>query len=124
MVEGLHIAGDDEGSLDAGKALLEHDEPAYAAVSVLKGMASLEGYVEAENVVERVHCMGTVVAQKAPDLFADVLRQGCLPSADFVRQALVVVDGEAILRGVGGGLTVHFAVLSGPFGALCFRSER
>ena len=117
IIEGLHVVGDDEGNLAAGKALLEHNEPAYAAISVLEGMDSLEGYVEAENVVERVHCAGVVVAQKALDLFADVFGQGRLPSAHFVRQALVVADGEPIPRGVGGAC-LEYAVqfFDHPFG--------
>ena len=53
IVEQLRLVRDDEGRDGVAQALLEHDEPAHAAVAVLEGVDGLELCVEGHDVLER-----------------------------------------------------------------------
>ncbi len=64
VVEIFEFVSDDERRVCVGKALLEHDEPSDASVSVLERMDALECLMEVEDVFKGFGGFAVVGSQK------------------------------------------------------------
>ena len=107
VVVELQILCQDEGDDAVSQTLLEQQEAADAAVTVLERVDALESVVEVQQIVEGLALLRIVIPQKPLHGCWDLLRGGGGPAAHLVGEALIIPHGEPVLAAVGGSVFQH-----------------
>ena len=119
VIKQLNARVDDERHDAKPQALLEHNEPPDAAVSVLERVYLLEPRVEFHDVLEGFRRAVFVICKEPAHFRVDVPRERGNFAADLVRLLLVVPDREPCFPAVGGaGFQNPVKLLDERFGQL------
>ena len=119
VIKQLNVRVDDERHDARAKALLEHNEPPDAAVSVLERVYLLEHRVEFHDVLEGFQRAVFVIRNEPAHFHVDVPWERGNFAADLVRLLLVVPDREPRFPAVGSpGFQNPVKLLDKRFGQL------
>ena len=100
IIKHLYFVSDDERDDAAAQTLLEHDETAHAAISILERMNLFETDMKIEDIFQRVLILCVVVFYQSLHTIMNLFWFACILATDFVRQSFVVTNGKPILAAV------------------------
>lgn len=119
VIEQLNALVDDERHDAKPQALLEHNKPPDAAVSVLERVYLFESRVEFHDVLEGFRRAVFVIRKEPANFHVDIPRERGNFAADLVRLFLVVPDREPCFPAVGSsGFQNPVKLLDERFGQL------
>ena len=100
IIEQFEAVIDDEWHDVVCQTLLEHQQPTYSAITVLKRMNQLESHMEIDNVFQRLLPIAIIVAYQSLHLLVNIFWRTCFLSSHLVRQPLVVANCEPVFLAI------------------------
>ena len=102
VVEQLQVILDNEGDNIVLQTLLEEDQTAYTAVSVLEGMDAFKGHMKGYNVLKGFSGQCVIVCQQLAHLTGNIFGKRGVITAHLVGKLFVLAYSEPILAAVAG----------------------
>ena len=100
VIKHFQIVGDDKRNDIVFQTFLEQNQPADAAVSILKRMDGFKLNMEIQKIAKRFPGLCVIGVQQRPHAVFNVFGRGRLLPADLVWQLFVFADGEPVLSAV------------------------
>ena len=78
------------------QTFLEHNQPPDSSVAVPEGVDALKPHMERKDIFKRHRLLAVILIEQPFHSRRHLLRQGCFPPADLIRQLFIIADGKPI----------------------------
>ena len=100
IIEQFEVIIDDEWHDVVCQTLLEHQQPTYSSITVLKRMNLLESHMEIDNVFQRLLPFVIIVAYQSLHLLVNIFWRTRFLSSHLVCQPLVVANSKPVFLAI------------------------